>query len=1621
MQASGGLVSDVALVKAYEKYFLQLARILHEVADISGTSHPYWGVRVVSGASEPYRNFLVVVNNQSNAPQHKLPDTTVATPELGKQQFGPFPWIWAIDEENEKLVIQSPPLLSDNWDPRLYVHLGAFTRNPSRPFEAKRPFRQVKTRPNTYGFSQSTTNYFCHSQYTEDLECETCIQFVSRDSEPLEVMRSRSHFYKDAEEAKELKNDPVLPDFGKHGWLTYEQYVQELLTEFERGVSGDFLNQHDTLQVAIDSKFSQDSQASVRVIGRGQFSVVFSFENVMQGLALRRFPGFRSKEDADGFRMTHEAALHIYDEMKLHIESTRLIDVPTPDGQHTVYMLQRRLRHDELAEFYLEGLFEHGPQGVAKVLQSQGIAYNLTYAEALIHIIQANIVEIYENLISLNGDDSSLSICSDAKPDNYAVNFDYEKKWYRSVPRKEIETERVEAEADLTDFHPCTLVLYEQVLFDGGPEGVKLRILLGRNPFDDFKGTIRKLPDARRLITKVLANIAYHGGDSSEQYMHELVDRTRVMLWDHWVSNPMLRESYVRYRLKQWGIRTPPPKSPGLPPEKLFFDLDELTAEDILQYRKKSERGNLRLKLHYLLLKMAGDIDPDRFGHRDYIPVDYQQDWWLKAVEQEYKSQLRGAIQERLQEVDSKSPQYQPSVIFQLDETTEATKKLFLLIETILKDEKRIEEAKIRRLKQIEEAKIRRLMSWYILEAKTLSWRLGNNKSLAHEFQQMMGDSWIAHLNSMYKDKLRTVAKQSVEIFTAAPNMDDSERVEADPNLDGLFQQMVADSRLSQGKQAPEVKSKLSIADRKHSTILTGATSETVLLTEGYSASPLTKQLLDKLLAQELNLPLVVKTGTAFTFPEAFARVIGKTSWKAARDNILQASQGQLQSVIPLPNLVSLRVEAGGRSKKEVHQLLLRLDPGIYDSEWLARQVLLIPPQDDVHYPRYDGRNTLIQAIKTTINRSKRSKWSKRSEPRPLVVIDLSAAVEEAGAGRGSARVILFETQNFDDVTRVIQRSISSRELSQLLYGQQCDTLVRVLRQGGQDHWFVVKPLASSPSPGPSQAVKGANVEREETPPARFSSHSGSSVAKRRPLNRITMPENKRIRLESSVLTGSGHRQVGAPSAEDQARLYIISFGLVIAPIQGDHFCLYRSLARLLRANAVAASLLMKHLAGMLRHLIQVLPAQQHEMTAQDYEDIVTRLYSNIIFLALQNQVSRTELRRAIDACHFDSARVRRVLLKILRQLMVYWQFHAGVPINPLELWQQLINGTSGDAVAGGVLDQLLVHAGNNAGFDMILANGINELVLEADAVANPHQFFETIVNALANEWELGNVGLQHHELFFAMGVQAMQNVLQNQTPANWELLNGFLPTQPGQGIWANNFMLHDLFMPMLENAGIWQPVLVLHPVEAHNNQGIPLLAHLISPGDPNQGIVDPTAIPGHLQNDNLLILFNGGPGLEGDILQGGHWQPVLNMQGFHMLADQPAMSDADMEGEDTEVLNHIELDTPGTLDIGNIGPGLSVETDIECGGGLWGFTNEPETGQASHNGKDSGPQHQPVATAQTTNPGYLPPLPQNAETAPGIICPEGGICSSAYWMKWLMLLISLFPSLSLAHSTNFK
>ncbi|WP_153301701.1 hypothetical protein [Endozoicomonas arenosclerae] len=1430
----------------------------------------------------------------------------------------------------------------------------------------QRTFILVPNPPATFLGQQKKSNqtFFCHYINSQNATYEVCVEFETLDDEKsIHDLRSASHFYS----SDQAYSSPIEKELSGYsfGFSLSDENYQDFLETFEKNVQGEFLNVQDGMSVDVSGKYKSFTHAFARVIGRGQFSVVFALDNVLPGLALRRFPGYLNRRDADNFLLTHEAALTLYKELGVNLEPTRLLRVKAREGEgYTIYMIQRHLRKDELAETFIEGLLDFGPTELAMSIKSRGRngeVHNMGYAEAVSRILHAVIAAIYNNLEKLGNEDCAHRICCDAKPDNFAVGFSYRKEWKRN----DLYLRDVITQADLTDFHPCSLVLFDQLLFDGGPEAAMLTHILGYNPYQVYQEKIKNWADAKKLVVKSLANIAYHAGDMAHEIMPELVDRTRLMLVDEWQSNPELNRRYIDY-LSNSPIQADASK---LPLERLFFDPNDITAESVIQYRNNSSRNNLKLKLHHYLLKLAREMRPDQFHHQLYLPVDYQQDWWLRVVDKKYRGAFTEALENRFSELEAVQ-------VTDSETSNAASLSLRTLVDSVASNQALVEEGKLRRLlnwhvvagtipvhdterkkkherelKKIERDHLIRRVNRYYLERLTSlrmnpwpglpneelydahpaganeiiedsleTFKLGGRKlqqlfwlhlmtqyqaPLSEDDQKQVDDirkdEWTKQVNNKYSDKISTTLTR---ILGQKPFNEKVSQLSSDPVLEILAREILSDTTIPLFPNERPLSSEQDAQDsnldepdssptpqnhRKRSSTSTSLQSPFVeltlpasgneLLQTGYSSGTLTRKSLTDLMRKWGLHPMDIIQAEATTFPEAYSKLKSQ-SWAKALDSL--STLFPVSSVYPLPETVRLRFQAG-----------------TYERHYLARELRLIPSHDKVQFPSYTHRDTLIQAIKEVMEHRNTSRESK-----PLVIIDLTSSVDEMISGAAyhtspppsRPRIILIHSSPHQgtqgEYSRVEQLSITTEQLNQWISeNRNYDYLLRVLRIRNEDQWFTLKL---------PESVKTKKEKRNTTPDSQdlLDEPSASQSA-------LQPPPPKRLKLESLALqpweqqelehqgvrelsqeeldrlrAHQAAAQANLQQAEQQAIRDLRAQWCHIVPVAGDHFCLYNSLVHLLNMRPESAKKLIDQIIDLLRHLIRNTPYSRSGI----HGHVFGGLFRNIVFLALKNSTVRGhllfQLRNLLDNA---SDQLRWLLKRLLSNLPARLLGQLPVDYNQIldnidqmdneELWS--------------ILNQLIIHAGNNTALDLLLANVINHLA----ALAGEDQHLALIndlVENLGQQWQNEGPILTPHMLFLGLGAQALNNLLENPTQAGFQMLQGLMPLQPGQDMWGDNNLIEHLLMPLLQAANTPLNVMIVAPA-IHNPEN-PLGAMFIPAmaGNPTLGVVpQPTnnhqQIMEWLNDPDTLTLFHGNlhaPLLPQNMMNAGtHWEPVVPQQ----------------------------------------------------------------------------------------------------------------------------------------------
>ncbi len=586
------------------------------------------------------------------------------------------------------------------------------------------PFRKVdikEVRP--FNIGKSSKTFFCHYIHDGESSYDVCVDYDASDKlYTIAALAQESEFSN-----SRLMLDPNEIELRARGQGKTEGYYLNFLEHFESQIPSHFLNLEDTLDVDVSTQYPIANRAKVRVVGRGQFSVVFAIDNVLPDLAFRRFSGFKTIEEANNFISTHEAALVAYDELELPVIPTTLTLVKGQNSSFSAYLIQPLLAPDQLAENHIEKYFSD-PNGVCEELSSKSNkkTYCLFNREAVMLILEAVLSGVYQNLLKLKSDDSAVSICCDGKPDNFQCNFAYKSDWLKI----DLSRDSVDTAVSLTDFHPCSLVLFDKLLFDGGPHSQLFTELLSSTPFDDYQIGIRNWADAKKLVTKSLANIAYHAGDQSEDELEMLVARSKHVLFGLWNTHDSeLNDRYKQSRSED----TATIENPGLDYSKLFFDLDELNLETVLAYREDSRKKNFNLRLHYYILRIASDLAPQKFELNDFTPVDNQQDWWLRVVSFYHKEELRELLENTI--VDS--------VLDIADQHEKNRMKLREEISEIVNNDKLV-------LK----SGLLRLLHWHFKQKRKAGSFINYED---RERQLILRDHWLIHLQKNFHGEMQVL------------------------------------------------------------------------------------------------------------------------------------------------------------------------------------------------------------------------------------------------------------------------------------------------------------------------------------------------------------------------------------------------------------------------------------------------------------------------------------------------------------------------------------------------------------------------------------------------------------------------------------------------------------------------------------------------------------------------------------------------------------------------------------------------------------------------------------------------------------------------------------------------
>ncbi|WP_422134549.1 hypothetical protein [Endozoicomonas sp. ALD040] len=1082
--SSGSLLENVEQVKKYEHYFKMLGDIAQSSRETSTTRNQYWRVHILRSRIDRTEYMLIdpelsstpvgspLLGSPKSPDAFELHSLSASNPFLGSSQHFIS---WRIDYQNHTLV-NGPPFqrmglstfrqLSASGSPitfnlddetllsvrmRVQNHRTGDPRPKQRTFILV-PYDATHTAAMLKPEHKPDQTFFCHYINSQNSTCEVCVEFETQEDEKsIHDLRTASHFY----DPRSIFNNPVEQELSGAPYTSTLRDVdyQRFLQVFEQNIHAEFLNVEDEMSVDVSSAYKSIGHADARVIGRGQFSVVFTLD-VLPGLALRRFPGYTNKRDADNFLLTHEAALKLYKELGVNLEPTRLLRIRAREG-FTIYMIQRHLKKDELAQNFIEGLLDFGPDEIAMSIKSQGSigeVHEMGYAEAVSRILHAVIAAIYKNLVKLGNEDCAHRICCDAKPDNFAVGFSYRKEWKRN----NLYLRDVITQADLTDFHPCSLVLFDQLLFDGGPEAALLTYILGYNPYQGYQEKIKNWADAKQLIVKSLANIAYHAGDMAYEIMPELVDRTRVMLLDEWQSSPELSRRYMDY-LRQGPV--PQFDAGKLPLDRLFFDPDEITAESVIQYRNNSSRNNLKLKLHHYLLKLTREMRPEQFNHQLYLPVDYQQDWWLRIVDKKYRDDFSKALESRFSELEAnQTNDSEPSKV--------ASDFLRTLVNSVAAD---------RTL--VDEAKLSRLINWHIMVGRIPEHEQEQRKKHEGELKRIERDYLIRRVNHFYSSRLQSLhrnqwpglpANKLFELQAVRANeiYEDSLKAfkKGFSKLQQLFWSHLVNRHqppLSKGeqKQLDTIKKDewIQQVNQKYSEKIQ-ATLYRALGEQAFEDKiPLlaNDSLLEVLIREILSdprIPLFTDECASATEQERDYMVIDEPDNAPVKRSSSPVSQQSKRVELTQPSPASELLTTGNGaislSRKGLAELMkkwgvypmdvvqaeattfpeaysrlksqswakalnnlntsfpisavyplpetvrLRLRPRVYERHYLARELRLISSHDKVQFPSYTHRDTLIQAIKEVMEHRNQSR-----EPKPLVIIDFSSSIDETISG----------------------------------------------------------------------------------------------------------------------------------------------------------------------------------------------------------------------------------------------------------------------------------------------------------------------------------------------------------------------------------------------------------------------------------------------------------------------------------------------------------------------------------------------------------------------------------------------------------------------------------------------
>ena len=335
-------------------------------------------------------------------------------------------------------------------------------------------------------------------------------------------------------------------------------------------------------------------------------------------------------------------------------------------------------------------------------------------------------------------------------------------------------------------------------------------------------------------------------------------------------------------------------------------------------------------------------------------------------------------------------------------------------------------------------------------------------------------------------------------------------------------------------------------------------------------------------------------------------------------------------------------------------------------------------------------------------------------------------------------------------------------------------------------------------------------------------------------------------------------------------------------PTASDNFCLFNALATLLQQHtqpihgAISVSLW---------NLLEILPSIAAANDSTEFLRICQRFYRNIIFLLMKNKAARKKLRATLKELT-GSTENNRTLYECLARLLtkLKFQYYHLLPADELGELVLIYNSSSLDTdtsdTASTILSSLFSFSVNNTNLEFLLSSTINEFISNL-----PADTFQTVMSELSGElfsqWNQPDSILQPNELFFGMGVHALNNWLSNPSDSQIaQNLQNFLPENPDSSLWGDIYLLQDLLLPLLQSAGLTDMnIMVLSPnydtqTHASEQPVAPLSAQLIPV---NHFFTAPADIASQVHNPNTLTLINSGATSHfSGITAGNHWQPVV-------------------------------------------------------------------------------------------------------------------------------------------------